>query len=161
MLFIALKIGKGDYALAASSIVEVLPLVNLKPVPRAPKGIAGLFDYRGVPVPVIDLSLLATGVPCRDSMTTRIAVVNYAGSNGKLNRLGLVAEHLTNAFHEEATAFEPPGVAPLETPFLGPVIRRSDRIIQLIEVEKILPPQVSECLFNDIDLQARHDSSHN
>ena len=162
MLFIALKIGEGDYALAASAIVEVLPLVELKPVPRAPQGIAGLFDYRGVPVPVIDLSLLAYGVKCRESMTTRIAVVNCpGGAGGKLNRLGLVAEHLTNAFHVDPGAFEPPGVNPPQTPFLGPVIRRSDRIIQLIEVAKILPPEVRSCLYSDIAVQVGHDSPAN
>ena len=38
-------------------IVEVLPLVDVKQMPRAPRGRSPvLFNYRGAPVPVIDLS---------------------------------------------------------------------------------------------------------
>ena len=33
-------------------IAEVLPLVDITAIPQAPAGVAGLFNYRGTPVPV-------------------------------------------------------------------------------------------------------------
>lgn len=159
MLFVALRIAGGHYALAASDVAEVVPLVDLKPVPRAPRAVAGMFDHRGAPVPVIDLSLLAHDTPCRDSMTTRIAIVNYAGGDGAVNRLGLAAEHMTNVFRADAADFEPAGVNPPETPFFGRVIRRPDGIVQLIEVADLLPPEVAGCLFNEIGTRGTHDLS--
>jgi chemotaxis-related protein WspB len=52
MLFILFQIGRDRYALSAGSIIEVLPLMNLKSVPRAPAGVAGLLNYHGTPVPI-------------------------------------------------------------------------------------------------------------
>ena len=61
MLFLLLEIGSDRYALEADRIVEVLPLVAMKGIPHAARGVAGAFDYHGTAVPVIDLSELALG----------------------------------------------------------------------------------------------------
>ena len=39
MLFILFQIGRDRYALPASRVIEVLPLMNLKRVPGAPEGV--------------------------------------------------------------------------------------------------------------------------
>jgi len=69
MLFLTFQLGAERYALDASRVVEVLPLVELRKIPNAPHGVAGIFNYRGQPVPVADLSDLilhnprANGLP--------------------------------------------------------------------------------------------------
>ncbi len=63
MLFILFQLGSDRYALPAGQVAEVLPLVALKALLGAPAGVAGLIDYRGTAVPVIDLSALALGRP--------------------------------------------------------------------------------------------------
>jgi len=50
MLFLLFQLGQDRYALEASRVIEVLPLVSLKRIPQAPRGVAGLFNYRGRPV---------------------------------------------------------------------------------------------------------------
>ena len=60
MLFVAFRIGCDRYVLATDVIVEVLPGLQLKPLPGTPRGVAGLCNYRGRPVPVIDPSPLVT-----------------------------------------------------------------------------------------------------
>ena len=49
MLFLLFQLGKDRYALEASRVVEVVPLLALKQLPQAPKGVAGIFNYRGPP----------------------------------------------------------------------------------------------------------------
>jgi chemotaxis-related protein WspB len=56
MLFLLFQLGEERYALDTSHVAEVLPLVAITPIPQAPTGVAGLFNYRGAPVPAIDLS---------------------------------------------------------------------------------------------------------
>ncbi len=147
MLFLNLRIGKDYYALPAADIVEILPLVNLKSFPQAPPGIAGLFDFRGKPVPVIDLTLLATGVNSRVSMTTRLAVVNYSPDGTDSNFLGLVAEEMTETFHAAAGDFVEAGVDAPQTRYLGPVIMRGDRMVQRINSMELLPVDLRKTLF--------------
>ena len=55
MLLLAFHIGSERYSILAKDILEVLPLVQLKKIPRAPEFILGLLDYRGIPSPIIDL----------------------------------------------------------------------------------------------------------
>ena len=45
------QLGKERYALEAGRVVEVAPLLALKRLPQAPKGVAGIFNYRGRPEP--------------------------------------------------------------------------------------------------------------
>ena len=57
MLILLFQLGKDRYALEASRVVEVVPLLALKHLPQSPPGIAGVFNYRGRPVPASDIPL--------------------------------------------------------------------------------------------------------
>jgi chemotaxis-related protein WspB len=82
MLFLLMQLGGTRYALDVHQIAEVLPLVALNAVPRAPKGIAGVVDYGGTPVPVIDLSQLLANRSAHRRLNTRLVIVHYTTANG-------------------------------------------------------------------------------
>ena len=63
MLFLMFRVGSDRYALDASRVVEVLPLVGLTKVLRAPAGVAGTLNYHGEFVPVVDVSTVIMGRP--------------------------------------------------------------------------------------------------
>ena len=148
MLFLLLQLGKDRYALEASQVVEVLPLLNFKKILRAPPGVAGAFNYRGAPVPVIDLSELTMGNPSRQRLSTRLVLVNYPLESGR-RILGLIAEHATETVRLEPTDFLGVGVTVDEAPYLGPVAKDERGLIQLIEVKKLLPESVRGLLFRE------------
>src|SRR5262249_24703680 len=95
MLFLLFQLGTDRYALEASRVVEVVPLLEMKRLPSAPKGVAGLFNYRGHPVPAVDLRELSLGEPARERMSTPIIVVKCPGADGAEQLLGLIAEQAT------------------------------------------------------------------
>jgi chemotaxis-related protein WspB len=100
MLFLLFKIGHDRYALPASQMVEVVPLVTLKEVPSAPQGLAGIFNYHGQPVPVIDLTQLTTGKAAERRVSTRIVLINYTPSSPsplKGERAGVRGENVPGA----------------------------------------------------------------
>ena len=61
-LFLVFRIGQERYALQAVDVVEVLPRLQLKPIAQAPSWVAGVFAYRGVVVPVMDMRASPSGV---------------------------------------------------------------------------------------------------
>ena len=61
MLFITFKLGEANYALEARQVIEVVPLVTLRACSGAPAYIAGLANYRGTGVPIVDLGRLVGG----------------------------------------------------------------------------------------------------
>ncbi len=147
MLLLLFHAGEQRFGLKTSEVVEVTPVPVLRPVPAAPEYVAGLFDYRGAVVPVIDLSALLAGRPARMLMSTRVIVVNYR--NGHL--LGLVAENATETLTCRVEDFDPPGIDVDEAPFLGDVLRLPDGMLQCVTVDRLLPAHLQERLFAQND----------
>lgn len=147
MLFLLFQLGEDRYALDAGQIAEVLPLVSVKQIPQSPPAVSGVFNYRGAPVPLIDLSQLALGRPAQSRLTTRIIVVNYSDGAGENRLLGLIVEKATETVRREAADFVASGVSSDEAAYLGPVASDARGLIQWIDVQQLLPASVSKLLF--------------
>ena len=149
MLFLIFELGNDRYALDVRQIAEVLPLVSFKQVPRAPQAMNGLFNYRGAPVPVIDLSQLTLGRPSARRLSTRLVLVHYPDHTGQTHLLGLVAERATQTARHEASDFVASGVTNTGAPYLGPVVSDARGLLQWIDVRTLLPPSFRDMLFKE------------
>lgn len=147
MLYLLLRMGHARYALEARRIVEVVPRVELKPLPHSAAYVAGLFDYRGTLVPVIDLCRLTDGYACRDYLTSRIVLVDYPGAGGIRHTLGLLAEQVTETAKLEDNDFQPSGLRQPDAPYLGPYQHNDATLVQRLEIEHILPEDLRRNLF--------------
>ena len=149
VLFLLFNLGRDRYALDAGEVAEVLPVVDLKKIPQTPAAIAGAFDYRGSPVPAVDLSQLALGRPAERRMNTRIIVVHYGAAiaAGGRRLLGLVAERVTGTVRRDPADFVPSGVSAGAAPYLGPVAPDPRGVIQRIDVQALLPADVRDRLY--------------
>lgn len=146
MLFLIFRLGPERYALDANEIVEVLPCVALKTIPAAPAWVAGVFNYHGRTVPVIDLVALALGRPATDHVSTRTILVNYpAGDDAQI--LGVIAEHANRTLRRAAADFGPSGIDTPAAPYLGRVAADAGGLLQWIRIADLLPPEVRASLF--------------
>jgi chemotaxis-related protein WspB len=160
MLLLTFTAGASRYAVVVARIVELVPRVELRPVPHAPAFLAGLLGYRGKVVPVIDLSMLLEASPCPDRLSTRIILVDATpGDPGRRHRnqrdpaeigestpsetvtdldiLGLVAERVSDLITVRPEQVSPPAVQLPQAPYLGAIVRTDDGIVQLIAVERL------------------------
>ena len=138
MLFLVFQLGAHRYAIDASQIAEVLPLVAIKTIARAPEEVAGIFVYRGAPVPVIDLSRLFEGRPAERRLSTRVIIVRYASAGGETRVLGLIAEKATETIRRESSDFVDSGVRNERAPYLGPVATDARGLVQRVDVARLL-----------------------
>jgi chemotaxis-related protein WspB len=148
MLFLLFQLGKERYALQASGVVEVVPLLELKPLPQAPRGVAGIFNYRGRPVPAVDLCALTLGHPASERFSTRIIIVNYPDDRGTNHLLGLIAEHATEMLRKDVNEFLDSGVRLNAAPYLGPILMDNQSPVQWIYEQRLLPEPVRNLLFS-------------
>jgi chemotaxis-related protein WspB len=149
MLFLIFELGKDRYALDVRQIAEIMPLVGVKQIPRAPPAIKGLFNYRGAPVPIVDLSQLTLGRPSARRLSTRIVLVHYPDETGRTHLLGLIAERATQTARHEPAEFVKSGVTNAGAAYLGPVVTDARGLLQWIDVRTLLPPSFRELLFKE------------
>lgn len=147
MLFLMFRIGADRYVLEARQIEQVLPLMNAKTVPGAPAGVVGVIDYRGEPVPLIDLSLLALGRPSAAAMSTRILLMRYPAEDGVVHRLALCAERVVEAIHRDPGEFVATGVEAGSPAYLGPVVSDAEGLVQWVKAETLLTDEIRQILF--------------
>jgi len=146
MLLLLLRLGTDRYALDARQVVEVIPVIKLKRIPPAPAYVAGMFNYRGKPVPVIDLCQLVEGRAVRVVLSSRIIMVNYPMA-GEKHLLGILAEDATEVVRRDDVQFLRADFDMPGSPYLGRVIPDADGMIQEIEVVPLLPGDVKDLLF--------------
>ena len=148
MLFVMFRLGADRYVLEAGQVQEILPLLAVKALPSAPAGVVGAINYRGKPLPLVDLSLLALGRPAAAFLSTRIILVRYPGEGGSENLLGLVAARAIETIQREPS--EPTGVEAGTPPYLGPVASDAQGLIQWVKVGALLPAGIRDILFRQV-----------
>lgn len=148
MLFLLFQIGSDRYALDARKVVQVLPLVTIKRLPQAPRGVAGVLVYQGTPVPAVDLSELTIGKPASSLLSTRIILIRYSRPGGQEHLLGLIAEKATDLLRKEPQDFVSAGIKIQAAPYLGPVLKDPKGPIQWLHEHQLLSGPVQQLLFD-------------
>ena len=147
MLYLLLEVAGQQYAVEATRVVEVLPLVQVTVIPRAPSEVAGIFSFRGRPVPLIDLRRLTLRRPARPKFSTRIILVADNAADGAEHLIGIIAERVTETTRRAPEDFKNTGFANPATPYLGGVATTDAGLVQRLDVHQLLPPATREMLF--------------
>jgi len=142
MLYVVCRIGDDAYALPAGSVDKVLPFAALKPLPGAVRGLAGVLNYQGQSVPVVDLGLLFQGKPSPETFGSRIVLCHVPGLLSQ--RLGVLVAMVDGVSAIPDESFLPAGAS--ADPCLGDVSPAAGSFIQRIELPAVLPDDVLENL---------------
>ena len=148
MQLLTFTVAGEPYAIESRRVIEVLPRVPARPLPRVPDYLLGVFTYRGRIVPLVDLGRRLGVAPPTDRLSTRVIVVEAtvaAGGDGPAAGiqlgllLGLVAENVVaTCSTEEAEASLPPVRDP-GADYLDRLLRIGGETVQLIDVGRLLP----------------------
>jgi chemotaxis-related protein WspB len=145
MQLLTFTIGAEDYAIESRRVVEVVPCVAARPIPRTPDFIRGIFTHRGRLIPLVDLGWLLIDTPLRETLSTRVIVVEFSlgpcsiGTGDQRIRLGVAAENVVSlCFSSEVDTSLPALPAP-DAPALGRLLRIGGRTVQVLDVERLLP----------------------
>ena len=138
MLALFFSIGQEQYAIPARSVVEVVPKVALRALPRAPAWFAGVLAYRGSVIQVVDLSARLLGVACASRLSSRIVVVERSAGAAH-GRYAILTERVSEVRTLSASA----GVAVRvdEAPYVSATMLEDGQLIQLLDLDAVLPEQ--------------------
>jgi chemotaxis-related protein WspB len=122
MLAVLFNLGDQRRGLAVSLVERVVPA----PPGRSASGAPAPFEiisYHGQDVPLVDLALLAGGLPSRPHLGTRVILVRHPDPP---RLLGLLAERVTEVLH-------------LSAPGPGEPVPGEAR---LVTIQELLPPEL-------------------
>jgi chemotaxis-related protein WspB len=141
--------GDERFALDASKVQEVLPVVSMKKIPKAPDWVSGVMRYRGNIVPVIDLCTLNLERSSDRLLSTRIILLHYTAHDKTERLLGLLAEKVTETLRCQAEDFNSTGIKTPDAPHLGGVTSDQKGMLQWLAIDQLLPDKVQKLLFQD------------
>jgi chemotaxis-related protein WspB len=148
-LHLLIRLGEDRFAIDAEVVVEVIPLVRLRALLGAPAGSSGVMIFRGEAIPVVDLSVIATGAATPERLMTRIVIVRYEhqSANGASTLLGLLVPEVLEVTHLDSGSFETLALSADGAPYLGPVLVTPNGVVQLVNVSALLSAELRRALF--------------
>ncbi|MGK9477108.1 chemotaxis protein CheW [Melioribacter sp. OK-6-Me] len=135
---VSFLIGDEEYGVDILLVQEIIRMMEITKVPNSPDFVDGVVNLRGRIIPVIDLRA-KLGMPRKEhDKNTRIIVVEVAGKT-----VGFIVDAVTEVLRIPVGITEPPPdiVAGVNAEFIKAVGKLDDRLLILIDIEKILSTQ--------------------
>ncbi len=123
--------------ISTTNIVEVIPYVRLNPIPLAENYIAGMFNYRGSAIPVIDICSLFYHRPSAEKLSSRIIIIKVKGAENISRHIGVLVEKATEMIKMDEDSFVESKVVNQNMPLLGPIITDNDGLVTSITPQEI------------------------
>ncbi len=100
---VSFEIGSEEYAVDILEVQEIIRMVEITPVPKAPYYVEGVINLRGKVIPIIDLRLRFGLSATERTKETRIVVVDVSRVI-----LGLVVDSVSEVLRVPSNLIEPP-----------------------------------------------------
>lgn len=138
MQLLLFSAGKERYAIEADYVFVVVPKVLLKELTHTENYVAGILNYGGHPIPIIDFSMLVMDKPCPNLLHTRIILLNGSNQSESLPVVGIMAEKVTQTLERDPNDFMESGVRIKDFSFMDGVLTENTELIQFIYVDELL-----------------------
>ena len=135
---VTFKIGEEEFGVDILKVQEIIRMMPITKVPNAPPFVEGVLNLRGKVIPVIDMrKRFGLRAAERDSRT-RIKVMDLQGQV-----VGFVVDAVSQVLRIKESTVEPPPavVAGIGAEYMKGVGKLEDRLLILLDLDKLLNPQ--------------------
>lgn len=132
---VAFQLDKEIYGVDIATVHEIIRMQEITRIPRAPSFIEGVINLRGKVIPVLDLRKRFNLPNGQYTDKTRIVVVEIPP-----HTVGLIVDAVSEVLRLPVEAIEPPSpvIANVDVEYLRGVGKLADRLIILLDLEKVL-----------------------
>jgi len=135
MQLVSFRLAQEEYGIEITKVQEIILVGEITRVPQTPAYIKGLINLRSTVIPIVDLRLRFGLAQQEPTDETRIMVVNVAGKT-----IGIIVDAVSEVLRisREQIVPPPPTVAGLGCEYLTGLVRLENRLLILLDIDKIL-----------------------
>ncbi len=132
---VSFELGNEEYGVDISQVQEIIRMVEITHVPRAPHFMEGVINLRGQLIPIIDLRT-RFGMQRTDKTKSTRIVVTEIGSK----RVGIVVDSVSEVLNIPLEQVEnaPDMIAGVGTEYIQGVGKVNDRLIILLDLTMVI-----------------------
>ncbi|BBD07615.1 chemotaxis protein CheW [Desulfovibrio ferrophilus] len=140
---VTFSIGEEEFGVDILKVQEIIRTMEITKVPKAPDFVEGVINLRGNVIPIIDLRK-RFGLQTREhDKHTRIIVI-------EINKMvvGFVVDSVSEVLRIPANTVEPPPpvVSGLESEYISGVGKLEDRLLILLDLDRLLSGEEKDVL---------------
>jgi purine-binding chemotaxis protein CheW len=135
MQLVTFSIGEEEFGVDILKVQEIIRMMEITKVPRAPDFVEGVINLRGKVIPILDLRR-RFGLVTRDhDKHTRIIVIEISNMI-----VGFVVDSVSEVLRIPSNTVEPPPpvVSGLESEYISGVGKLADRLLILLDLDRLL-----------------------
>lgn len=137
--YLRCQIGKGQYLLPLTQVVEIIRYLTPTPVPQTAPWVSGVMNLRGRVIPVIDLAVKFAEPACQPDEWTCI-VLAEVDLDGDPTALGLVTTLVSEIHDLQSTDLDPPPSAgtQIRVEFLTGLLKIEEGFALALDLDRVL-----------------------
>lgn len=140
--YLTFRLADEEYGIEILKVREIIGIMSVTRVPRAPACVRGVINLRGKVIPVIDLRTVF-GIPFLDySARTCIIVVQIESEENELV-IGVIVDAVSEVVDIKEEEIEPPpsfGESVPNEMFHG-MAKRTDRVLIMLDIDQVFTGQ--------------------
>lgn len=144
-VFFSFHICEEVFGVNVSKVLEVLQKREITEVPKSTFYIAGIINFRGDVVPVVDTRLRFNLAPRHENEGFVIAVLDLIKRDEPF-RVGMMVDRVSDVITIEDSDIKPvpPMDSKFSTDFLKGIVRHQEQFILLLDIEKIFDENIQD-----------------
>lgn len=145
---VSFRLGNEEFGVNILNVQEINRMIQITKVPNSPDFVEGVINLRGRIIPVISLRK-RIGIEDKDQdKDTRIVVVEISGQT-----IGFIVDSVNEVLRIPKRITEPPPeivVSGISSEFISAVGKLEDRLLILIDLEKVVTLEEKEALLQEV-----------
>jgi purine-binding chemotaxis protein CheW len=145
---VVFKLAAEIYGVAVNQVQSIIEMQPMTRIPGAPGFIEGVINLRGTIVPVIDLRA-RFGLPASGESKGVIVIIELDGQ-----QIGMMVDRVTDVTKVSSSAIVPPSplLTSVDTAYLRGLVRLSERLIILLDLNRVFSPDEQRALKEGVPL---------
>ena len=132
---VTFRIGEEEFGVDILAVQEIIRLMQITPVPRAPVDIAGVINLRGKVIPVVNMRSRFSLPAQEPTPQTRIVVMEF-----EEKIVGFLVDAVSEVLRIPVTTVEdpPPVVAGIGSDYIRGVGKLDERLLILLDLDSLM-----------------------